>query len=572
MKFCIKLLLVLLCWPALASGELAEALQDDFAVREGAVVMPLNGEYLVDLDARDNLQIGDILTLVKPGAKILHPLTNEVLGSIDEPLGFLQVTRVHSGYSYVKPLSAGLTAANGAPVKRFEQVPAVLIAEDRADRELARQIKVGLPQLRWLENAEAEQALLTFTLQGAALQVKNAQGDALHKYNVSADRQLVSAARPAPRPYVTPQTGPQPGPLQQLATTLLGNVAPSNEKRFAEMDAAILRQKQADRQGIWMGPNLGGHPVALAVADFDGDGRQETAIALDNTIQIARVSAGQFDQLAEVSVPKNLQMLSVDALDLDGDGRAELYVSAFGAMQPSSFVVQFDGNGYAITVDNVRWFLRGMTLPGEEARGLFAQRLGNSLEVFAGEIFRVRREGDNLVAGEAVTLPAQLDLFNFIAFQDNRKEFFYVYLTNGDYLRVISAEGAELWASEDYFGGSEDCFSVGAKLRDEMQVPTCMRPRMVMTPGNEILVVQNDGQRLVQRYRAFKRSRLVALEWNGFALTESWQTASQAGYLGDFALADGDNDGKDELVKVVKFKHKGLSDEARSAVVIYELD
>ena len=91
MNFCIKLLLLaLLCWPMTASAELAESIQADFAVVSGVVVMPIDDEYIVDLDYRDNLSIGDILTLVKPGKKILHPVTGVVLGSVDVPVGFLR--------------------------------------------------------------------------------------------------------------------------------------------------------------------------------------------------------------------------------------------------------------------------------------------------------------------------------------------------------------------------------------------------------------------------------------------------------------------------------------------------
>ena len=51
-----------------------------------------------------------------------------------------------------------------------------------------------------------------------------------------------------------------------------------------------------------------------------------------------------------------------------------------------------------------------------------------------------------------------------------------------------------------------------------------------------------------------------------------WRAASQPGYLGDFGYADADNDGQPELVMVVKFQHKGLTNKARSSIVIYELE
>ena len=55
-------------------------------------------------------------------------------------------------------------------------------------------------------------------------------------------------------------------------------------------------------------------------------------------------------------------------------------------------------------------------------------------------------------------------------------------------------------------------------------------------------------------------------------MTENWQTASQQGYLGDFTLADADNDGSAELVMAIKFMHGGLTEAARASIVIYELE
>ncbi len=265
-------------------------------------------------------------------------------------------------------------------------------------------------------------------------------------------------------------------------------------------------------------------------------------------------------------------MLSIDALDMDNDGRSELYVSALGANGPSSFVVKYENTNYGITYDGVRWFMRAVRLPGEENLTLVGQLIDNSAQVFSGDVFRVQYEAGELVKGEPVDLPSELNLFNFISFTDESGQLLYLSLTDGDYLEVVSTDGRKLWGSDVYFGGSEDCFTMKARFRDEIQIPTCMRPRFVMIPGNEILAVQNEGQRMVQRYRKFEKSQVVSMVWNGFAFVESWRTASQPGYLGDFALGDADNDGDVELVMAVKFNHEGLTDKARSSVVIYELN
>ncbi len=571
MKFTLKLLLVvLLICPTTAFAELPENVLADFAVVDGYVVAPINDEYVIDLDARNSLQVGDILTVVNPGKKLLHPVTKEVIGTVVEPIGFLQVTRVLSGYSYATPLTEGLKPAAGAQVKRFEQVPAVLTGDPTGSSELARQLKANLPQLHWLEGSESNRALLTFTLGNHALEVRNAQGDSLHKYKV-ADDQLVGTTATALRPATSPPAGPQPNVLQRLANTVTGVLEPNNDDRFAEMDAAIIRQDQAGRQGIWMGPNLDGHPIGLVVGDFDGDKMQETAVVLDHTLVIARISGGEYQQVAEVAIPLNLQVLSVDTLDLDDNGRDELYLSAMYQDRPASFVVEYTGAGYEIVIDWIGWLLRAIDFPAPQGRILVGQQTDNSEQVYLSAFFQMHREGSEVVKGESIALPAKLNIFNFVPFLDNSNLHNYAYLTAGDYLKVINAQGTELWSSPDYFGGSETCFTNRTEGRTYILVPTCVERRLIRMPDNSILAAQNIGQRIMNRYQKFLKSQAVAMGWNGLSLAESWRTASQSGYLGDFALADADNDGQVELVMVVKYKHKGLIDKDRSAIVIYEL-
>ena len=573
MKFMLKLFfLVLFCCPAVALAELPELVQSDFAVLEGVVVMPINDEYIVTLEDREDLHIGDILTLVNPGKKVFHPETKELIGSIDEVVGFLQVSRIHSGYSYAKVVTEDLKPEAGAQFKRFEQVPAFLKTAQEADPGLARQLQVNLPQFQWLEEDQADLALLSFDLQAKSLDVRTVQGDSLHKYKVTEDQQLVTTVTSAPRPYTSTQAEPKSKPLQQLANALIGTISQTNEDRFAEMDEAIIRQRQIDREGIWMGPNLAGHPIGLSVADLDGDGQQEVAVLLEKKIVVARIIEGEFGEVAEVPLPGVLKFLSIDALDLDNNGRSELYLSALAGDRPSSFVVEYDGGNYSIVIDSVRWLLRAVNLSGEISQSLVGQRVGNIENVFRGDVFHVARKGTELVQGEAIALPENINLFNFTTFTDDKQQVNYAYLTNGDYLKVVSGSGEDLWESAGYFGGSEDDFNLSEKRRDDDPTLTYMPPRMVLMPGHEILVAQNDGQRMVQRFRRFKQSRIVSLAWNGFSMTENWQTASQQGYLGDFTLADADNDGNAELVMAIKFKHGGLTEAARASIVIYELE
>ena len=151
-----------------------------FATLSGSIIIPIADEYLIDIDASAKLQIGDILTLVTPGEKVLHPITQEVLGTIDTPTGFLQVTRILSGYSYARLLYADTTPQKGNLIRRFDHVPSRFIAAQGDAAEFYRELKNLLPRLNWLQQNSAVEPLLFFTLDGGTLSVTTASQQLLY--------------------------------------------------------------------------------------------------------------------------------------------------------------------------------------------------------------------------------------------------------------------------------------------------------------------------------------------------------------------------------------------------------
>ena len=97
-------LFLLVCTSVASAAELLDQVRKDFKPLSGYVIMPVQGEFLIDQDGAKGVAVGDLFSVVKPGEKIVHPVTKEVLGSLDEVKALLQVTRVKSGYAYAKPL------------------------------------------------------------------------------------------------------------------------------------------------------------------------------------------------------------------------------------------------------------------------------------------------------------------------------------------------------------------------------------------------------------------------------------------------------------------------------------
>ena len=570
MKLIAKLsLLLLLCFPLASLAEIPDQLKIDFSPISGTIIMPIGEEYLVDLDASVNLHVGDILTLTMAGEKVIQPVTKEILGTLDEVKGFLQVTQVKSGYSYAKQLTTGITPKKGDRVKRFEQTP-TRFESTQPFGQLAEELKIALPHLNWLSENDTTKPELIFQVADNNLKVINGAGAELKVYPIHDGQLSVPLSRVTHTDNFQLEGKLQKNKslLNQVVETLSSTIGLG--KKDKRLENPGITQAQQLNQGIWVGPNLDGNPVGVAVADFDGDGQLETAVAMEDHLQILRMTDGKLLPIASIEFSTGVHLLSLDAADIDANGTPELYLSANVGTKLSSQVVEFIQGGYQNTTNRIPWFFRSINLPGE-GHILIGQTMGSAENPFIGHPFRVKRSGDKLIRGNELSLPAKLNLFSFTPFKGTNNDLLYAYISSRDFLYVATPGGTELWESADHFGGSEVFFDNNKNSKQELIPPVFIQQRVLTLPTGEILAAQNEGFRGLERYRNFDKSRVIALKWDGFTLKQIWSTAEQGGYLADFTLADADNDGQDELVMVIEFKRKNLMQKGRSAVVIYEL-
>ena len=283
--------------PAAVTDEIAK----NFQPLSGYVIMPVQGEFLIDLDAGKGVAVGDLFSVVKPGEKIIHPVTKEVLGSLDEVKGVLQVTRVKSGYSYVRPLGEVKGVAKGDPVRRYENVSAAFWDYTGQGEAFFAELKTALPALEWQEYAVAQAQRpqvpaapakdgpqLLFILRHDGLEVRDGVGfQTIRTYAGPA----LAAAPPAPA-LSAPAVSPMPVPLP--APTSLDERMPALEQRLqGEAGAAPqapyrLEQPAAKPSGgvayktAFPGfKSLGNLPWVTTMADFVRYGERLLLAATD---------------------------------------------------------------------------------------------------------------------------------------------------------------------------------------------------------------------------------------------------------------------------------------------------
>ena len=568
MRLLYRTLLFLFLLPTFALAQLPNRLLEDFAPADGVVLMPMGDSWLVDLDANQNLRPGDILSVMSPGETIVHPQTRDIVGRIDHVVGFLEVSRVMSGYSYADLLTVGLSLQAGDQVRRFERIPAYI--DGSIPESLEQELKRSLSHLEWVATPpDTADPGLSFQLQNERLNVTGRAGAVVGSYRYSAGQVLAPMTPTIRQTEPVAAVDPERSALNRGVDSLLGTVGLSRGDTRLEAPG-IARQQQSD--GVWISPPLGENPVGLATADLTGNGRTEIAIALENELRIMRLEDGQFAAVGVVNFPAGTRLLAIDAHDLNGDGQAELYITAAIDNDLRSQVVEFRNGRFERVITMVNWFMRVVDLPGE-GPVLLGQRMSRSDEPFLPPVFRIERNRDRLSRGAALDLPARIDLFSMLPVTAATGETIYVSLSADDRLQLVNSSNERLWRSSDYFGGSDISFYNRPESQATMRVPVAMQKRLVRLLAGEILTIQNQGSRLLQGLRTFTDGQLVAFEWDNSSqqLVERWRTPLQKGYIADFDVADIDGNGELELIVAMRFQEKNILQRGHSALMVFKL-
>ncbi|WP_429886162.1 FG-GAP repeat domain-containing protein [Geoalkalibacter halelectricus] len=560
-----------------AAADVFERLQKDFTPLSGVVIMPVDGEFLIDLDAARGVAPGDLFAVVRTGERIVHPVSGEVIGTLDDAKAVLRVTRVRSGYSYAVPVGEAAAINRGDKIRRFEHLSALFWDYTEQGESYFQQLREALPVLDWqaYDAAQARRpatpeaplkfdAHLAFVARPGALDVLGPGGQVMHSYPLAA---AAPSAVAMPQPVAA-----TPVPALVPAAPVATPAAPGIVAAPVPTAAGIQRSQQQQWEGVWITAEIDGTPVGLEVTDLTGDGRNEVAVLFHDRLEVGRLEGRDYHTLATLNFDGMERSLAISAADLDGNGRNELYITAVRNGQLASRVVVLEGNLLRITQSNIPWYLRTVEWL-DEGPVLLAQRMGGLEHDFTGPIFRVRQSGGQLSEGPAMATPRNLDLFGFVPFSGRDGATLFARLNPVDRLQVLNADGRVLWESSRRFGGSEVYFErlspAAGTAQDIREV--LIHPDLGIGPAGEILVPLSEGRRVSIRIRGLGPSRLVAMQPEGSLLREVWHTQPQDGYLVNFRLADVTGDGRAEIVQTVTFSRPLMAGSGRAAVVVYEL-
>ena len=372
-----------------------------------------------------------------------------------------------------------------------------------------------------------------------------------------ADHQAASAPVTAPTVAAPVAPASPDAPAFQTAHPDRAFIRPTTPARQAmgQRGSAFIRPATiTGALGFDKTQNLDMSMQDLAVADLDGDGVDDIVLAGKNEIFLYHLNGSRLVQFASISLPDNQKILALNAADLNGNGVAEIYVSAVSDRRPMALAAEWQGSAFHYLFRDQEWYVRPVRVPG---RGLLLAGQHAAIDgPFMPGIYEVSVDEGRVVRGEALPLPDQVNLFSFaMADLDGDGATEIITINQSDRLRVLRAGGKQLWQSDDFYGGSlryvggygiSDRHSGRTKMtagvhedtsRDKTYIPS----RIIIADINndhlpDVVVNKNlsTASRILKNMKSYPSGEIHGLVWTGIGLSELWRTKKIDGYVASY--------------------------------------
>jgi hypothetical protein len=136
-----------------------------------------------------------------------------------------------------------------------------------------------------------------------------------------------------------------------------------------------------------------------------------------------------------------------------------------------------------------------------------------------------------------------------------------------------------IWKGSEVYGGSSLYYAADITNPGDVENKRYLPMRILVRNNgangkSEVIAVKN--YELMKRKwerRHFTDAHVESFSWDGLGMVTNWKTRKFPGHIRDFAVADFDNDGKDELVAAVILKEgSAVMTTPKTTIIAYEVN
>jgi hypothetical protein len=292
-----------------------------------------------------------------------------------------------------------------------------------------------------------------------------------------------------------------------------------------ETAAARAAAPEGSRPAKTRGATLPFAVNGMAAGDFDGSGKPQLALAADKTVSLYSYPATDGKPLAETTLSgTGVRVLSLESGDLDGNGRAELFVSLYDdAFRRFETRVLERENGEWKKRADLPFLVRAYQ-DETGKRVLASQQIVDDKTFPFGGIFPLAYRDGKWVQGSPSVKAARADwLYGFTTAKLGEGEPATFYVTNVRALRVQL--GKKHWRTSD-----DDYQQSPVRVRWDDRLFEFHPPMLTRYDAAGSLEALYAARNiaalggLASPFGLFTKSVLLAQKWNGLALEPQWRS------------------------------------------------
>lgn len=572
-----------------AAKIVAERLAASFPRVEGLIIGFEGDLVLIDRGTAAGVVQGMELDVFREGEEFKHPLTGETLGRLDKDLGTVRVLHVHERYAETAVIkkvekvgfrkgdrvrvsmarmivafpNIDIGGVGGVSARTMtKDLAAALVRTGRFEPVEDRQLRsMLLTDREFMAGELTDPKILKQLADRGKIQVlllsrltPSADGISLdvQAYSTLTGNSIVLASAIVQLGLVTrdkSSRGPQSAPA--APSTVATPAETGKPTVAASPPSGKLPVASMPSDHVVLEPAFDGSMTAMAVADLDGDGKRELLVAGVDRLLVFRLDGSHLKSLAEYPLRKKGSVVTLEALDVTGDGRAEIIMTLLHKGRFHALVVQWIDSKLRAIWEVPDLIIRPLASDGKTSQ-LFGQTVVSGDQT-AKPIRQYTWDGRDLQPGPALDIPAGLSLLELMmADLSGDGAVSLVTFQGGTALEVRSRTGERIGAYEASGGVTTSPSRAGLRVLIEKERDGT-GPFLILGRGEEA------EARLFGRWPGSKVVNLIVLKWDGAGFHKVWQAPISDGMLADYAVADlGEGLGRRLLALVVKRGRLGL--------------
>ncbi|RJQ21528.1 MAG: VCBS repeat-containing protein, partial [Nitrospiraceae bacterium] len=277
----------------------------------------------------------------------------------------------------------------------------------------------------------------------------------------------------------------------------------------------------------------------FAMGDVDNNGAPELVVSDGSNISVYSFR-DELQELWSIKGNSNEKHLSVDVLDLNNNGAAEIFVTSLvgsggtdtGDGKMRSFVMEYSPSaGYKKINSNISFFLRVI------GKTLLMQKFGTR-NAFDGPVYEGEWKNGDLRPAKALDLPSGANIygFTFVDWRNNGQQQIMTFDDDG-HLILYDGRKQPVWKSDRTYGKFNLSFSRTTFSIANPVVTWSVRGRLIAAGtgrGQEVFVVHKIPISTTAPGLGIKEVEVYSLWWDGNVMDEKLVLGEISGAVTDY--------------------------------------